>query len=98
MNWFYTKAGRQAGPIDDAQLDSLLSAGQIDSETLVWREGMVNWQPLREARPSAAQGGAAASQAAVGAAMAAAAASDAVCAECGKIFPIDSTIQFGNVR
>jgi len=24
MNWYYAKAGQQAGPVDEAQLDALL--------------------------------------------------------------------------
>src|SRR5437867_8695395 len=91
MNWYYAKAGQQAGPVDEAQLDALLASGQIDSETLVRRKGMANWQPHREARPSATQG-------VPGQAPVAGATNEAVCAECGKLFPIDSTIQYGNVR
>src|SRR6266850_4833742 len=56
MNWYYVNAGQQAGPVDEAQLDALRSSGQINAETLVWREGMANWQPYGEARPSVAQG------------------------------------------
>ena len=50
MKWFYALAGQQQGPVDDAQLDALLAAGTITLETLVWREGLANWQPLRQAR------------------------------------------------
>ena len=99
MNWYYVNAGQQAGPVDEAQLDALRSSGQIEAETLVWREGMANWQPYREARPSGAPGAPAGGIAGVGAATATAAATaEAVCAECGRIFPIDNTIQYGNVR
>ena len=55
MNWYYVKAGQQTGPVDEAQLDALRSSGQIEAETLVWREGMANWQPYREARPACAR-------------------------------------------
>jgi len=99
MNWYYAKAGQQAGPVDEAQLDSLLNSGQIDSATLVWREGMAGWQPHGEARPSAPQGMAAAAPAAMGRAAAAVGeTNEAVCAECGKIFPIENTIQYRNAR
>lgn len=50
MNWFYSLDGRQQGPVAEAQLDALLQGGTIKPDTLVWREGLVNWQPLREAR------------------------------------------------
>jgi len=98
MNWYYSKAGQQAGPVDEAQLDALLSSGQIDSETLVWREGMANWQPHREARLSATQGVAGPALAAAGQAAPTGGTGEAVCAECGRLFPIDSTIQYGNAR
>lgn len=50
MNWFYAEGGKQQGPIDEAQLVALIQSGRITQETLVWREGMPNWLPLRLAR------------------------------------------------
>ena len=94
MNWYYVEGGQQAGPVDEAQLEALRTAGRIDAETLIWREGMANWQPYREARASGAPGAPTA-----GAAVATAGGKgEAVCAECGRMFPIDNTIQFGAVR
>jgi uncharacterized RDD family membrane protein YckC len=99
MNWYYAIQGQQTGPVDEAQLDALRNSGQIEAETLVWREGMANWQPYREARASAVPGAPAGGIAGVGAATTTAAATaEVVCAECGRVFPIDNTIQFGNVR
>lgn len=48
MNWYYAKDGQQAGPIDDTQLASLVAAGTIRGETLVWKEGMAQWQPYQQ--------------------------------------------------
>ncbi|HTR44030.1 MAG TPA: DUF4339 domain-containing protein [Pseudomonadales bacterium] len=50
MNWFYAEGNRQNGPVSDAQLDELLRSGKISLTTLVWREGMGQWQPLNLAR------------------------------------------------
>lgn len=47
MTWFYVSNGQQAGPVDDAQLADLVRTGAIQPDTLVWREGMANWQPWR---------------------------------------------------
>src|SRR6185369_333892 len=96
MNWFYVEAGQQAGPVDDAQLDELARTGKIQPETLVWHEGMENWQALRDARPAAAPSGTTTPPVInptipVGG-------EQVVCAECGRIFDKESTIQFGNVR
>lgn len=53
MNWYYESGGQQQGPVADSELDRLLAEGKITPETLVWREGMAGWTPLRTARPSA---------------------------------------------
>lgn len=51
MVWYYVDAGQQAGPVDEAQLPELVRTGKIQPATLVWHEGMANWQPLREVAP-----------------------------------------------
>jgi len=97
MNWYYAAGGQQQGPVDDAQLDALIQAGTVTQDTLIWREGMANWQPLRQARPSA--GGSSALAAPPLAAPPIAGSPDAsgeiVCAECGKMFTKDNAIQYG---
>ncbi|MBU6402335.1 MAG: DUF4339 domain-containing protein, partial [Verrucomicrobia bacterium] len=52
MNWYYADAGKQAGPITETELVQLAQTGKITPETLVWHEGMANWQPFREVAPS----------------------------------------------
>ena len=52
MNWFYESAGQQQGPVSEHELDRLLTEGKITPETLVWRDGLADWQPLRIARPT----------------------------------------------
>jgi hypothetical protein len=54
MNWYYVEGGQQAGPVGDAQLDDLARQGRIAADTLVWREGMPNWQPLQSVRAGVA--------------------------------------------
>jgi uncharacterized RDD family membrane protein YckC len=92
MNWYYVEAGKQAGPVDDAQLDEFASSGKIQPDTLVWREGMANWEAYNTTRGSAAGSVPAA------AASAAPPTQGAVCSECGKLFAIEDTIQYGDVR
>lgn len=46
MNWFYaTKEKTQAGPVDESALERLYQSGAITPTTLVWKEGMSDWQP-----------------------------------------------------
>ncbi len=55
MTWFYVDAGQQAGPVTDEQLDEFVRNGKVRRDTLVWRDGMPNWQPYSQARPEGMQ-------------------------------------------
>ncbi|PZU27720.1 MAG: RDD family protein [Stenotrophomonas sp.] len=45
--WYYADAQRERhGPIEADALREKFRAGEIDLDTLVWREGMQQWQPL----------------------------------------------------
>jgi uncharacterized RDD family membrane protein YckC len=90
-DWYYVDAdGQQAGPVDDAGLDGLIANATIRAETLVWKEGMANWEALSQAKPGVA--------AAPAGTAVATGIEEAICAECGNIFPIDDTIRLGNAR
>ncbi|MFO7606203.1 MAG: GYF domain-containing protein [Desulfurivibrionaceae bacterium] len=54
-NWYYAEGDRKKGPIKQQEFERLLAAGDIVPETLVWRKGMNDWQPLAEVRLSAAR-------------------------------------------
>jgi len=45
-DWFYGKNGSQHGPVSEQAIKQLLSTHQIDSATIVWREGMSDWTPI----------------------------------------------------
>lgn len=47
-SWFYASEGQQRGPVAEAQLRELIASGQVASDTLVWTEGMANWQRAGE--------------------------------------------------
>ena len=54
MSWYYADGGRQVGPVEESALDDLVRAGVVTDETLVWRDGMANWQThgtVRGVRP-----------------------------------------------
>jgi len=83
--WFYSDGGRQAGPVDDAGLDQLVSTGVVRADTLVWHAGLVDWAAYSTARgipPPLIPG-------------LADLAGTRTCAECGRIFPTISTVAIG---
>lgn len=54
--WYYAVEGASVGPVDQSEFDSLVAAGTIRNETLVWQEGMDDWLPYgRAGGQSAAQ-------------------------------------------
>jgi hypothetical protein len=87
MNWYYVEHGQQAGPVEETGFPQLIRAGKLRADTLVWREGMTNWEPFSKACP----GELAASI------PAAATGAEAVCAECHKNFRTEDMIRFKDV-
>ena len=57
-SWFYASEGQQQGPYPEIQLRELIGRGTITADTLVWTEGMANWQRAGEI-PGLAPGGSA---------------------------------------
>lgn len=91
MSWYYAIEGKQAGPVTDEQFNSLVNTGAISGSTLVWREGMTQWQPY------STLAGAPAAALAPGAIPAQADAGTVLCAECRQPFPPEHTVRFGDV-
>jgi hypothetical protein len=84
MDWYYAEGGKQQGPVSEEEFGRLRETGVVRAETLVWREGMANWQPYQQvagqAQPgsSPVQGG-------------------MVCSQCGNVFGPDQVIRSGDV-
>ena len=83
MEWYYADAGQRAGPIDESELQTLYASGKVQRDTLVWKAGMPDWQPLESmqlpwmgAPPSGTQ----------------------FCTECGKPFDPADLIPFSGAR
>jgi len=88
MKWYYADAGRQVGPVEEAQLDELLRTGVIRDDTLVWREGMANWQPHASVRgPAKPQP--------IPAAAVPISAETRFCSECGRPYPVTELVTIG---
>jgi len=96
MNWYYVEAGQQLGPVDDAQLEALAKSGGILNDTLVWREGMDNWQIYGEIK--APGSGALAAPPVIAPAGPPVAPGQAVCSECGGVFSLQEMIPYGGVH
>jgi hypothetical protein len=45
--WWYVSNNQRKGPIDDEELRRLLVDGTLNSNSLVWKQGMEAWQPAR---------------------------------------------------
>lgn len=55
--WYYLKGEERLGPFEQPAFDELVRQGTIAPETLVWRDGMADWQSYGQAgqAPSAEQ-------------------------------------------
>ena len=93
MDWYYAESGRQVGPIQEESLDALVRSGVVRPDTLVWQQGMPNWQTYARVRPAAPAPVAPPLDAA-----AAVTSSPATrfCSECGRPFPQSELIPFGS--
>jgi len=94
MNWFYVEANQQRGPVSEEQLHELARAGKILPTTVVWREGMANWEPFSSLPP--AQPASSLPPGAPPALTAAPPGSTAICAECGRAFPASDVVRLHN--
>jgi uncharacterized RDD family membrane protein YckC len=94
MNWHYVEQGQPSGPVSDEQFAELVRTGKINATTLVWREGMADWLPYQQVALNPTGPGA--GPAPTG--HPGDTTTEAVCAECLKIFPMDEMIRHGDVR
>lgn len=49
--WYYRHGERTEGPVPTEDIVRLLRTGTLDQQTLLWREGLAQWQPLSTLRP-----------------------------------------------
>jgi hypothetical protein len=47
-SWFFASEGAQQGPYPEAQFREFFANRTLTAETLVWTEGMANWQTARD--------------------------------------------------
>lgn len=56
MQWYYQQDNAAQGPVSEEVFRAKIADGTIRPETLVWHDGMAEWQPLSVAAPSYAGG------------------------------------------
>lgn len=90
MDWHFEQGGKAMGPVSDSQLEELVRSGTVTERTLVWRQGMENWQAYGSVRSET--GGAPLP----GAVPLTGGADQARCAECGRFFTKDNLVSISN--
>jgi hypothetical protein len=46
--WYYVSNGNDTGPVDKDDLVAKLTSGELSQDTLVWTEGMAEWEPATQ--------------------------------------------------
>lgn len=49
--WYYALNNRPQGPVSEDQLRELIETGTVGANTLLWTEGMSDWQPAHAVTP-----------------------------------------------
>ena len=84
MDWYYAKDDQQLGPVPQQEFETLVDDGTVTLSTLVWHQGMSDWQPHGEvATPADSPGQAISGQTS--------------CVECGRAFPADEMVHYSGV-
>jgi uncharacterized RDD family membrane protein YckC len=89
MNLYYAEGDRQVGPIGKAELQTLIKARKINSQTLVWETGMQEWEELGLFVRRKNQGGSQSAQPATPMRQSA-------CSECDQAFAENDMIRFAD--
>ncbi|NQU40666.1 MAG: RDD family protein [Lentisphaerae bacterium] len=89
MKWFYAAEGESSAPLTEADFQAKIEDGTITADTLVWHEGMAEWEAYASAmaRPAAEDANERVEEE-----------SDGLqpCCECGTSSPVDDLIRYEN--
>ena len=89
MEWFYATSKDPIGPISEEEFQNLAKQGKITPKTLVWNSTMTDWKPYSDVFGGSAE------QTAESAAAPVPVSEGTACSECGRTFPRDDMIRFG---
>jgi uncharacterized RDD family membrane protein YckC len=56
MQWYYALNGQRLGPVSHEEFVKLVTDGVIRSDSLVWSQGMAEWQPYAQVASGSASG------------------------------------------
>ena len=90
MAWYYAQGDERIGPVDEGEFTALVESGSVTGQTLVWREGMADWQPYRTIAGRPVISGGVDGPDEVG--------GMAPCVECGLSFPTDELVSYEQHR
>ncbi len=48
LSWYFADAGQSFGPVPAGQILDMLRQRSLQPDSLIWAEGMLDWQPARE--------------------------------------------------
>lgn len=48
VNWFYVVGSERVGPVSEIMLKGLITAGEINADSYVWRKGFSGWERLKD--------------------------------------------------
>ena len=80
MNWYYAVGTERQGPVAQEEFDRLVQQGVITPATMVWREGMADWQPYSQQQAPPPAGRPAAGM---------------LCGGCGQSFAPENVVSLG---
>ena len=85
MQWYYAEGQERKGPFAEEEFQRLVQQGAVTRQTLVWREGMANWEPYSGPIPSISP-----------AVPGSTSRENVACTGCGGIFPRSEVIPLAN--
>lgn len=89
MEWYYAQDGESVGPLSEPDWQQLIASGKIAPDTLVWHDGMAEWQPF-----SQVQSASLVAEPAPATAKLSLARRTHPCSECGRQFPDGDLLQY----
>lgn len=96
MDWYYARNNERIGPVEEKELVKLLGAGEIQQNTLVWKEGMADWVQIGTLSEFSSLLQGSAGLPVPGLAVATGAGDLVTCAVSGRQYPRDQVLKIGN--